>query len=95
MFSFFFVFVSFPFFFDRVFHFYKFFVSVLRRIEMTGNNPLEKDDNKMRFFDDDGYRQRAACICVRNQYEDEVRSLPVSFFSIFCFRIGFIDHISS
>ncbi len=39
---------------------------------MTGNHS-EKDDNKMRFFDHDGYRQRAACICVRNQHEDEVR----------------------
>ncbi|UJR34924.1 hypothetical protein I4U23_027702 [Adineta vaga] len=39
---------------------------------MTGNNPFEKDNNKMRFFDDDGYRQRAACICVKNQYEDEI-----------------------
>ncbi|CAF1414688.1 unnamed protein product [Adineta steineri] len=38
---------------------------------MTGN-PSEKDNNKMRFFDNDGYRQRAACICVRNQHEDEV-----------------------
>jgi len=38
---------------------------------MTGNHS-EKDNNKTRFFDDDGYRQRAACICVRNQHEDEV-----------------------
>ena len=38
---------------------------------MTGNH-YEKDSNKLRFFDDDGYRQRAACICVRNQHEDEV-----------------------
>ncbi|CAF0883743.1 unnamed protein product [Rotaria sp. Silwood1] len=38
---------------------------------MTGNH-YEKDINKMRFFDDDGYRQRAACICVRNQHEDEI-----------------------
>jgi len=39
---------------------------------MTGNH-YEKDDNKLRFFDDDGYRQRAACICIRSQHEDEVR----------------------
>jgi len=39
---------------------------------MTGT-PSEKEDNKMRFFDDDGYRPRAACICVRNPHEDEVR----------------------
>lgn len=39
---------------------------------MTGNL-YEKDSNKLRFFDDDGYRQRAACICVRSQHEDEVR----------------------
>ena len=38
---------------------------------MTGIH-YEKDPNKMRFFDVDGYRPRAACICVRNQYEDEV-----------------------
>jgi len=38
---------------------------------MTGNH-FEKDDNKLRFFDGDGYRQRAACICVRSEHEDEV-----------------------
>ncbi|CAF2766934.1 unnamed protein product [Rotaria sp. Silwood2] len=32
----------------------------------------EKDNNKIRSIDDDGYRQRAACICVRNEREDEI-----------------------
>ncbi|UJR10847.1 hypothetical protein I4U23_015035 [Adineta vaga] len=27
---------------------------------------------KMRLFDHDGYRQRAACICIRNEHEDEI-----------------------
>lgn len=37
-------------------------------------NLSEKDNNKLRYFDDDGYRPRAACICVRNSDEDQVRS---------------------
>jgi hypothetical protein len=32
-------------------------------------------EKEMRFIDQDGYRQRAACICVRNEREDEVRIL--------------------
>ena len=36
-------------------------------------NPSEKDQNKLRFFDNDGYRPRAACICIRNENEDQVR----------------------
>jgi hypothetical protein len=32
-----------------------------------------KNNSKIRFFDHDGYRSRAACICVRNESEDEVR----------------------
>jgi hypothetical protein len=51
---------------------------------MTGN-PYEKDNNKMRFFDHDGYRQRAACICVRNQHEDEVRKKKKIFFFLIFF----------
>ena len=38
---------------------------------MTGDHH-DKSSNKMRYFDDDGYRQRAACICVRSEQEDEV-----------------------
>jgi len=33
----------------------------------------EKNKTKIRIIDRDGYRQRAACICVRNEREDEVR----------------------
>ncbi|CAF0995727.1 unnamed protein product [Rotaria sordida] len=34
---------------------------------------VEKDNNnKIRFTDHDGYRQRAACICIRNEREDEI-----------------------
>lgn len=33
----------------------------------------------MRLTDPDGYRQRAACICVRNEHEDEVTQLPEPF----------------
>jgi len=35
----------------------------------------EKNKTKIRIIDRDGYRQRAACICVRNEREDEVRIL--------------------
>lgn len=35
-------------------------------------NSSEKDNNKLRFFDNDGYRPRAACICIRDENEDEV-----------------------
>lgn len=35
-------------------------------------NSSEKDNNKLRFFDDDGYRPRAACICIRDENEDQV-----------------------
>jgi hypothetical protein len=63
---------------------------------MTGNHH-EKNNNKMRVFDDDGYRQRAACICVRNQYEDEVRKKDFHFIFIllFLFKSDFINNISS
>jgi len=43
-------------------------------------NVSEKDDTKLRYFDDDGYRPRAACICVRNEAEDEVRFNKLFFF---------------
>lgn len=37
---------------------------------------------KIRHFDNDGYRHRAACICIRNDREDEVsflvRFVPIS-----------------
>ena len=46
-------------------------------------NPSEKDQNKLRFFDHDGYRPRAACICIRNENEDQVNSSSM--------KIKFID----
>lgn len=59
----------------------------------------EKSDNKMRVFDTDGYRQRAASICVRNENEDQVNlflSSPSSFFVLIdLVRIDFINHLSS
>ncbi|CAF3389611.1 unnamed protein product [Rotaria sp. Silwood1] len=32
----------------------------------------QKDKTQIRFIDHDGYRQRAACICVRSESEDEI-----------------------
>lgn len=29
--------------------------------------------NSIRTYDEDGFRKRAACLCVRNDHEDEVR----------------------
>ena len=34
----------------------------------------DKHKTKLRIVDRDGYRQRAACICVRNEREDEVKT---------------------
>jgi len=45
----------------------------------------EKNKTKMRFTDHDGYRQRAACICVRNEREDEVRIIFFYQKKKFCF----------
>lgn len=30
--------------------------------------------NSIRTYDEDGFRKRAACLCVRNELEDEVSS---------------------
>jgi hypothetical protein len=38
---------------------------------------------KQRLIDHDGYRQRAACICVRTEREDEVRILEKKFILLF------------
>jgi hypothetical protein len=55
----------------------------------------EKDKTKIRFIDHDGYRQRAACICVRNEREDEVRfSLKKRNLSFFLLLKDFINYIS-
>lgn len=45
------------------------FVQLLNYLDVM----MEKDNTKMRCIDKDGYRERAACICVKNEREDEVR----------------------
>lgn len=55
----------------------------------------ETNKTKTRLIDPDGYRQRAACICIRNEREDEVRRC--SFLQKkkkTNFRLDFIDNLS-
>ncbi|CAF0801862.1 unnamed protein product [Didymodactylos carnosus] len=39
---------------------------------MTSTVMTREKTNKIRYFDNDGYRQRAACVCIRNDNENEV-----------------------
>ena len=66
----------------------------------------DKTDSKMRFFDHDGFRHRAACICIRNEGEDQVNEINfkmnlisnkhmiIFFVSVF-FHQDFIDNFAS
>lgn len=43
-----------------------------RRCPQRYNNMVKEKANSIRIYDSEGYRRRAACICVKNDLEDEV-----------------------
>lgn len=43
---------------------------------------VKEKPNSIRIYDSEGYRRRAACICVKNDLEDEVsQQMAVDIFS--------------
>lgn len=41
----------------------------------NNNNMVKEKANSIRIYDSEGYRRRAACICVKSDLEDEVSQL--------------------
>lgn len=50
------------------------------------NNMVKEKANSIRIYDSEGYRRRAACICVKNDLEDEVSQPADGSFWYFCSR---------
>ena len=42
---------------------------------INNNNMVKEKANSIRMYDSEGYRRRAACICVKSDLEDEVSQL--------------------
>lgn len=45
---------------------------------------VKEKPNSTRMYDQDGYRRRAACICVRNEAENEVKHSTSFFIYKYC-----------
>lgn len=51
---------------------------------------VKEKPNSTRMYDSEGYRRRAACICVKNDLEDEVKNMEDTFFTIILFSVSFL-----
>lgn len=60
---------------------------------------VKEKPNSTRIYDKDGFRRRAACICVRSEAEAEVcffyLSKSIEFYNLFClfFFLGFACYV--
>lgn len=63
----------------------------LRRRCLRYNNMVKEKANSIRIYDSEGYRRRAACICVKDDLEDEVSrwQLPIYFYRHVVVRISY------
>lgn len=53
-------------------------------------NMVKEKPNSTRVFDSDGFRRRAACICVRSELETEVKESLLHFqVTLYCYHVSF------